>query len=179
VGNHSLVYDNFDDTGKYGFSSSITDALFSRNRIFRSTEFKNRGISFCKLINNFHFGDIKIIFREFPARIQKARKNPHFSFLFSFSVPKELSHFEIGGDKRISRHLSGPARPGTLTGQVKFAGEKCKCATAENPAAHWAIRSTLEAIGAQRRAGCNTCCWEVGLVFVMRKRVGQRLPQAS
>jgi hypothetical protein len=73
------VYDNFDDTGKYGFSSSITDALFSRNRIFRSTEFKNR----------FHFGDIKIIFREFPARIQKVRKNPHFSFLFSFSVPQE------------------------------------------------------------------------------------------
>jgi hypothetical protein len=23
----------------------------------------------------------------------------------------QLSHFEIGGDKRISQHLSGPSRP--------------------------------------------------------------------
>src|SRR5580700_1871618 len=31
-----------------------------------------------------------------------------------------------------------------------------KCATGGNPAAHWAIRSSLEAVGAQWCAGCNS-----------------------
>jgi hypothetical protein len=42
-----------------------------------------------------------------------------------------------------------------LTRQVEFVGEKCKCATAGNPAAHWAIRSAFRTAGAQRCAGCN------------------------
>ena len=40
--------------------------------------------------------------------------------------------------------------------QVKFTGEKYKCAPAENPGAHWAIRSTPRRAGAQRCAGCNS-----------------------
>jgi len=30
--------------------------------------------------------------------------------------------------------------------QVKFIGGKCKCAEGEDPTAHWAIRSALEAL---------------------------------
>ena len=33
---------------------------------------------------------------------------------------------------------------------ARSTGEKCKCAAGGNPKAHWVIRSTLEAIGAQR-----------------------------
>jgi hypothetical protein len=48
--------------------------------------------------------------------------------------PDILSHLEIGGDKRISRHLSGAA---------KIHWGKCKCAAEENSVAQWAIRSAL------------------------------------
>jgi len=63
-----------------------------------------------------------------------------------------LSHSEIDGGKRISQHLSGPARSGTLTGQVKVTGEEMQMRHRGNSAAHWAIRSTLAAVVTQRCA---------------------------
>jgi hypothetical protein len=39
--------------------------------------------------------------------------------------------------------------------QVEFVGEKGKCAAEGNSAAHWAIRSGLEAVRAQCRTGCD------------------------
>lgn len=59
AGNHLLVYDDFHDTENTAFLLALQDALFSRNRIFllhfRSTEFKYRGISFCKVDQLFDF----------------------------------------------------------------------------------------------------------------------------
>lgn len=60
------------------------------------------------------------------------------------------------GNNKISQHLSAPARPGMLTGQVKFNAEKCKCATEGNSAAHWAVRSALRAVVARWSAGCDS-----------------------
>jgi hypothetical protein len=57
--------------------------------------------------------------------------------------------------------------------------KKCKCDTVGNPAAHWAIRSALEAVGALRCAGCNSerCVQLVGVrPEAQRFRITSRNP---
>ena len=59
AGDHLPVCDNFNDTENTAFLLALQGALFSRNRIFllrfRSTEFKYREISFCKVDQLFDF----------------------------------------------------------------------------------------------------------------------------
>jgi hypothetical protein len=73
-----------------------------------------------------------------------------------------------------------------LTRQVEFVGEKCKCATAGNPAAHWAIRSAFRTAGAQRCAGCNgerrvqsACDWRRATRFRIANSVTEKLSRSG